>query len=53
LWGFRSARADARDINARINIVCNDYTAQETIHKGDAVFCYLHPDDIVIVKRDD
>ena len=34
-------------------VVANESAAQETSHKGDAVFCYLHPDDIVIVKRDD
>ncbi|HLM71737.1 MAG TPA: ABC transporter ATP-binding protein [Polyangiaceae bacterium] len=34
-------------------VVANESAAQEMVHKGDAVFCYLHPDDIVIVKRED
>jgi spermidine/putrescine transport system ATP-binding protein len=33
-------------------VVANESSAEEAVHAGDAVFCHLHPDDIVIVHED-
>ena len=33
-------------------IVANEGASQETFHKGEKVWCTLHPSDLVIVRRE-
>ncbi len=32
-------------------VVANESSAQELFHKGDKLFCYLHPDDAVVIEE--
>jgi spermidine/putrescine transport system ATP-binding protein len=34
-------------------VVANESRSQECFHKGDRLFCCLHPEDIVVVKDDE